>query len=189
MLSRNYTIKNKEIVEKIPRKTLTIESENVMTGYITISLDQATNKSGYSIFVDGKLQQYGFFQTQSKDSTYRLHEVSLFLIYLINTFKPNKVIIEDVQIQRLNIKSGITLSKLLGILENTLIINKIPYEVVLAKTWKSSCNIKGRKREQQKENTRNFIKEKFEVIVPEDVADAIAINYHNVRKEKINAST
>jgi len=44
--------------------------------------------------------------------------------------------------------------------------------------WKSTCGIKGRKREEQKKNAQLFVKKKFDIDVDEDIADAICQGWH-----------
>lgn len=146
---------------------------------ITLAIDQATNKSGYSIFKNGELEVYGTIQTTiSNNLIKRIDELIIILRVLIFNYEPDYVAIEDVQLQR-NTKGLISLSKLLGSLELELSRLSIPYEVINSNTWKSTCNIKGRKRIEQEENVKKFIFETYNIpdIAP-DSADAIAINYH-----------
>jgi hypothetical protein len=44
--------------------------------------------------------------------------------------------------------------------------------------WRSTCEIKGRKREEQKKNAQLFVKNKFNIDVDEDIADAICQCWH-----------
>jgi Holliday junction resolvasome RuvABC endonuclease subunit len=55
---------------------------------------------------------------------------------------------------------------------------KIPYDVVPPTRWKSLCKIPGKKRAEQKENTIQFVKDKFNLDdITEDAADAIAMGW------------
>lgn len=144
--------------------------------YITLSFDQSTSITGYSIFINGKLYNYGIIKANG-DVNIRILQMVEVLNMLIEIYKPDKIVLEDVQAQ-MNARTLITLSKLLGILEYVIIQQKIDYEIVMPKVWKKTCGIKGRKRAEQKQNTKKFIEDKFGIIVTEDIADAISINYH-----------
>lgn len=146
---------------------------------ITLAIDQATNKSGYSVFKNGELEVYGTIQTSSSnDLIKRIDELIIILRILIFNYEPDYVAIEDVQLQR-NTRGLISLSKLLGSLELELTRLRVPYDVISSSTWKSTCKIKGRKRAEQEENTKKFVIDTYKMkdIAP-DSADAIAINHH-----------
>ena len=61
------------------------------------------------------------------------------------------------------------------------------YEIVSATKWRSYCEIKGRKRQEQKENTKQFVKEKFNLDVSEDEADAVAMGWYAVNNVHIES--
>ena len=168
-------------MERIDFKGKNIPEIKVKKGFVTLSLDQSTTKSGYSIFVDGKLVTYGLI-TASGDSEKRIFKTIEIFKYLIEKTEPNVVVLENVQYQS-NPKVLILLSKLLGILQFISLDKDIDTYVVMPKVWKSTCGIKGRKRKEQKENTVKFIKKEYNIEVPEDIADAISLNYHLNRKE------
>ena len=68
---------------------------------ITLAIDQATNKSGYSIFKNGELEVYGTIQTTaSNDLIKRIDELIIILRVLIFNYEPDYIAIEDVQLQR-----------------------------------------------------------------------------------------
>lgn len=144
--------------------------------FISLSIDQASTKSGYSIMVNGKLEVYGLIKAKG-NSIDRLFMMTEVVEYLIDKYHPNFIGLENVQYQS-NPQTLILLSKLLGMLENLCHSKKIEYIVIAPKTWKSICGIKGRKRKEQKENTINFVKENYQIEVIEDIADAISINHY-----------
>ena len=152
------------------------------TDFVTLSLDQSTSVTGYSIFVNGDLLYYGQFKPSPKKEIFeKINDTANMIQSLIDIFNPNFIVAEDVQLQ-VNAKVLILLSKLLGIIEYLAHRNNIKFFIVHPKTWKSVCGIKGRKRKEQKENTKIFIKETFGIDVPEDIADAISINYFLTKK-------
>lgn len=161
---------------------------NKIDGIVTVAIDQSSSISGYSIFSNGELVQYGLFKTSKKESPeFRIIEVSDFLSSLICRLKPSHVALEDVQYQS-NPRTLILLSKLLGILQYTCIKSSIEHTIIKPGTWKKTCGVKGRARKEQKNNNREFIKNTFNINVSEDESDAISINYHLNRKELKNGT-
>lgn len=147
----------------------------------TLSLDQSTNITGWSIFKDGKLKGCGYYLAQGKHSIEKINDTENFLIDMIKTHNPDMIIIEDIQYQN-NIHTFKVLAELLGVLENSLYKNEIAYIIIPSTQWKSLCGIKGRKRDEQKQNAIKFVREKFNIDVSSDVADAICLNYYAWQK-------
>jgi Holliday junction resolvasome RuvABC endonuclease subunit len=98
------------------------------------------------------------------------------IIDLINKIKPDVLILEDVQFQR-NQKTFQELANMQGVIMAYLFKIDIPFQVVYPTIWKSYCKIKGKKREEQKANTKIFVKVKFGIDVGEDEADAIGLGW------------
>lgn len=144
--------------------------------FISLSIDQASTKSGYSVMINGELEVYGLIKATG-NSMDRLFMMTEILEYLIDKYHPDFIGLENVQYQS-NPQTLILLSKLLGMLENLCYSKNIEYNVIAPKTWKSVCGIKGKKRKEQKENTVNFVKEHYQIEVIEDIADAISINHY-----------
>ena len=128
-----------------------------------------------------------------EDSSERIHIMKLFLKELIDKFSPDIIILENTQLQYsfnpatksqkvISPEVFKFLSKLLGVFEEYCFENQICFTTIFATEWKSTCKIKGRKREEQKENAIRFVKEKFEKDVSSDVADAICIGWWGVKK-------
>ena len=100
---------------------------------------------------------------------------------LITKIKPDAVVIEDIQQQNQNVNTYKKLAMLMGTLLCLFQEIKIPYDVVPPTRWKSFCKIKGKKRQEQKDNTVLFVKSKFNMEnVEEDEADSIALGFFAV---------
>ena len=168
-------------MQRIDFKKKDLHDIETKKGFTTLAIDQSTTKSGYSIFVDGKLDTYGLIVANG-DSEKRVFRTVEVFKHLIQETQPDAIALENVQYQS-NPKVLILLSKLLGILEFIALDNEIETYIVMPKVWKSTCKIKGRKRKEQKENTVNFIKKEYGIDVSEDIADSISINYHLNKKE------
>ena len=141
-----------------------------------LTLDQSTKVTGFSVFKESKLDQYGLLTVNKneKNAIERMKLMSGEIRQLINTIKPDYIVFENVQFQR-NYKTYQQLSQLQGVLMALLFEIDIGFTIIEPSAWKSSCEIKGKKRAEQKENTQIFVKNKFGIDVSEDEADAIGI--------------
>lgn len=141
-----------------------------------LCLDQATKISGYSVFEDGNLVDYGVVKIKKKenDGIERIRLMNEEIIKLIKKVNPNFIVFEDVQFQR-NYGTFKQLSQLQGVIMAYLFKLNIGFQIIEPSAWKSFCSIKGRKRAEQKKNTQIFVKDKYGKEVSEDEADAIGI--------------
>ena len=57
--------------------------------------------------------------------------------------------------------------------------NKISYIPIPIDTWRKNVGIKSRKREEQKQEAINLVKEKYNIEANEDIAEAILISEFN----------
>ena len=82
-----------------------------------IALDQSSSKTGYSMMYKGELISYGLIEPNRKDKIGdRIKRVIEVFNFMLDTYKPKKVALEDVFFIN-NANTIINLSKLLGILE------------------------------------------------------------------------
>lgn len=151
-----------------------------------LCLDQATKISGYSLWEDKKIIKYGILETNPKEKNpiERMKEMSEKLISLIDSISPSFIVFENVQFQQ-NYGTFQQLSQLQGVLMAHLFKTDIGFQIIEPSAWKSSCGIKGRKREEQKKNTQIFVKNRYGVEVSEDEADAIGIGTWAINNIKI----
>lgn len=96
------------------------------------------------------------------------------IVELINTTQLDFIVLEDVQFQN-NYATFQQLSQLQGVIISILFERNIGFQFVQPTKWKSYCNIKGKKRIEQKANTIQMVKSKYNLDVSEDEADAIGI--------------
>ena len=127
---------------------------------------------------NGKIIAYGAEDfNKVKPFTKKISEIKSFVWNIIQENKPLIVGLEDTQLQS-NVEVFQKLTKLLGVLENQLFENNIEFYTVEPSAWRKTCNIKGKKREEQKENAIKFVKENFGLDVDSDCADAICLTWH-----------
>lgn len=186
--------------------TLNLDFNQKQKYNLVIALDQATQKTGMSIWDKDNKELLGYTlitYTKGKaiDRIKYLKDEILDYINNLKQYAVNiEVVIEDIQYQddkeeenKLtfgNIKSNITSEKInnvktfkvLAWLQGVLLVSfkelDIPVTTIFSSTWKSYCKIRGACREVQKQNSINFAKEKFNINnLSSDEADAICLGW------------
>ena len=120
-----------------------------------LALDQASRTSGYAIFVDDELITYGTFTYEDEDIGVRLHKIREKVKGLIDLHSIDYVVLEDIQLQGNvvnNVQTFKTLAEVFGVIYELVTELEIKHEAVLSSSWKSTLNIKGRTRPDQKKN-------------------------------------
>lgn len=159
---------------------------------IILSLDLSTKSSGWAIFEEKKLLEKGCISETGKTALDRIPKILKSLKNILDEYNPDKVIIEDVLPEDVNHNQNVfkSLTYLQGFVVVELNERKIPYEFVTASHWRKNCGIRtgrGIKRDTLKTADVNFVKEKYNITVNDDIADAICIGYSyiNPKEEKI----
>lgn len=156
-----------------------------------LALDQASKTTGYAIFENSKLIDYGSFTVQDKVIPKRLVKIRNRVNELIDKHNIDKVILEDIQMQETvngrkassvdeinNVQTFKILAEVLGVIVELLEEKSIPYDIVLSNKWKSFLQIKGTIRDEQKRNAKLYVKETFNIDVIQDTCDAICIGMY-----------
>ena len=141
-----------------------------------LALDQATYKTGWSIYDGKSLTKFGVFETTLQDEIARDNALKNWLISMINNWKPDFIAIEDLHYN--NIMGIIvfkTLARLQGILMETCFENNITYYVISPNTWRHYCKVKGKSRSDQKRSMQLLVKQWYDISITNDEADAIGI--------------
>lgn len=153
-----------------------------------LAMDQASNKSGFSVYniedlYNPILLKHGVFDIEDiKEDKYgesyfdeKIKNVKMFLIKLIKEYNIEFVILEDVQ-KQINIKTFKYLAGLLFVLRDYLYENNISYTVKSPSEWRKYIpQIKGRKREEVKASAIKYVTDKYGFIPQEDEAESICI--------------
>lgn len=144
--------------------------------YRILALDQATHISGYAVFNNKNLIEYGAFEATGENDIERSVQVKQWLIALIDQFEIDFVGLEGIQYQTTaGVTTFETLARLQGILAATCYEEKIPYKIVPTNTWRLHCGVQGRSRPDRKRSMQRLVKEWFGFTPTEDEADAIGI--------------
>ena len=144
--------------------------------YRILALDQATHISGYAVFSNKNLIDYGVFEATSEDQIERCVQVKQWMISLIDQYEIDFVGIEGIQYQKeMGVTTFETLARLQGVLAATCVEEKIKYKIVSTNTWRNHCGVQGKSRPDRKRSMQRLIDEWFQLKVEEDEADAIGI--------------
>lgn len=151
-----------------------------------LALDQSTRVTGWSIFEEGKPIKYGKIDLKEDDLGKRLVELRKQVIELIKEENIDEVAFEDIQLQKTvdgresvnNVQTFKALSEVYGVVLELVVEMDIKYHIVSSSSWKSTCNIKGKQRTEQKKNAQLYIQEKYGINVIQDICDSICIGEH-----------
>lgn len=152
-----------------------------------LALDQASRTSGFAIFIDGELRDCGTFTFTNYDIGERLFKIREKVAELIADYDIDYVAFEDIQLQKdkiNNVKTFKVLAEVFGVIYELVTELEIDHEAVFSNTWKSTCKIKGRTREEQKKNAQQFVIDTYGFKASQDASDAICIGTHILKNGK-----
>ena len=157
-----------------------------------LALDAATKDTGWAIFDDKVLVDFGVFRVGSDDTIARIAMVRQWLLGVIEAWKPDKIALEDIQLQSYynpntrkdtqNVTLFKTLAQLQGAILITLHEKKVECIVVHVSTWRSYCGITAKKRDDQKRSAQIKVNQWYGINVNNDVAEAICMGKYLVEK-------
>lgn len=154
-------------------------------GYRIIAFDQATEKFGISIFENNKLIFYSLMSF-SGPLILRLTKIRKFVKdTIIKNWEPDLVIMEDIQYQQNGILTFKVLSMLLGILQELFYEEGIEFECVSPNVWRKYSGTNGKNRKEEKLLSIAKVKEKFNITVQDDIAEAILIGSYGAKTHPI----
>ena len=143
-----------------------------------LALDQASRVSGWSVFIDEELKDWGHLTTNQEEVGDRLVAIRNFIINKVQEWNIDTIAFEDIQLQTSvgnNVKTFKVLANVYGVvLETAVELNK-KVMIIPSSTWKSKLAIKGRNRPEQKKNAQLFVANTYNVKSTQDESDAICI--------------
>lgn len=147
-----------------------------------LALDQATRTSGWALFEDSQLIDFGKFTFDDADILKRIHKVCAQILILIITHKPDKVIFEDIAMQGQinNVQTFKALAQLQGAIVEICYQQKMPFEIWSPNQWRAECHfLKGNDKDRtaQKKIAQQWVLNQFGKKCTQDEADAICIGY------------
>lgn len=153
-------------------------------GFKYIAFDQSTKKTGWSIFIDGKLENYGIIDfSKEKDSEKRINLMGKEILRLLSKEKPNMISCEHPQGEGRNVLVVSKLSEIIGIIRAYSLSKDIDFIEIMPSEWRRYCEMSQgkKKRDELKQMSIDFVKEIFNKDVSEDTADAICQGYGYIK--------
>jgi len=151
-----------------------------------LALDQASVITGYAIFEEDRLVDYGKITLDDEEIGPRLVVLRNTIKNMIDKNNITTVAFEDIQMQASvgnNVKTFKVLANVYGIILELCEELNIKYKIISSNTWKSTLKIKGKNRTEQKKAAQNFVQERYNIKCTQDEADAICIGTHMVIAE------
>ena len=152
-----------------------------------ISIDSSTSCSGYAIFENGILQDYGCIDmTSIKDIYERTNNMILAIYDLINNITPDIVVVEQTTVTR-NALTSRWLTLLVGSVMGKCVNEGIFFYDFRPSEWRKLVDPdkKPRKREELKQWSKDTAKILFDIDnINDDVSDAILIGQAYINKWK-----
>lgn len=147
-----------------------------------LTIDQAANASGWSIWNDNKLVEYGVVYPHPKSlrGGKRLSSLRIQFGELIERFQPTLVVIEDPVGDEggatSNWKTMQTLCQVQGMLLELIASKGREVEIMSPSTWQNLCGIHRRERNARKTGAVKYVLDTFGLTgVEQDAIDAICI--------------
>ena len=165
--------------------------------YRILALDAATKVTGYAIYDNNDLVNYGVYKAdESLEATDRINEIKHWLEAALENWKPDFVGIENIQLQTFGVNGKFQvemyriLANLQGVLVDTLFENQIQHELVYSSEWRKYCGVgDGKGRENKKRQAQEKVESWYHQKCTQDEADAICLGkylcYKNNNKKII----
>ena len=154
-----------------------------------LALDQSSRITGWAVFKEGQLSDYGKFNYESYPIEERLFKIRCKVQELIEQYEITEVILEDIQMQNNvvnNVQTFKVLAEVFGVISELCVELKIPQSAVLASSWKHTLGIKGKDRAAQKRNAQQWVIDTYSVKPTQDECDAICIGAHRIKNGQID---
>lgn len=155
-----------------------------------IAFDQATENFGLSIFDNGELvfcQLYRF----SGDVMSRIVKIRKFLQdIVIKEWKPDRIMMEDIQFQAGQYGQGVLTFKILamlfGVIQELMKESNVLYEAVSPNVWRKYAGTCGKTRQEEKTLSKALVKKIYGIDVTDDVAESILIGRYAVKTDHVS---
>ena len=147
---------------------------------VVVSFDQSTRVSGYAVFENGEYVHSGIVDmSKSKlDTEERSFEMAKALWKIIKQYKPDHLILEDVQ-QQSGPKTVIILARLSGMIIGYAEAHKVKTHILLPAHWRKILGYSQGskvKRAELKQQSIDYVEHVHHINAPEDECEAIALN-------------
>ena len=147
---------------------------------LIMSMDQSTRKSGWSVFEDGKYVCSGVVDKSKSDldTDARSFEMAKDLWKVIKKYKPQELVIENVQKQS-SVSTVITLARLQGMIIGYAEAHGVKTHILLPSQWRKALSYSQGpkvKRAELKKQSIDYVKKNYKLNLCEDEAESVCIN-------------
>ena len=148
-----------------------------------LAIDASTKSTGIAIFENTNLIYYGNIISNKGYFIDRIKQMRQKILSIYKEYQPDNVVMEDILPQ--DVKHNQTVFKTLIYLQASIVIslyleNKQNVQLCTASHWRKLCNIKtgrGIVRQTLKKASIDFVKQKYNINVNDDISDAICLGY------------
>lgn len=159
-----------------------------MKKQVLLTIDASTKSSGWAIFENTQLTNYGVITATSSNLYNRIDKMTTEIDKLVEQYQPNNIVIEEVLPADVRNNNNVfkALIYLQGFICHTLDKYKIIPAFIVASHWRRLCGIKtgsSIKRESLKPKDIAFVKKEYGIDVNDDIADAICIGYATLHEQ------
>ena len=142
------------------------------------SIDFSSKKTGIAYFINGKYKCHCLIDcSEHKDMEIRFYNMCLSIWEVLEIIKPDIVYIEETVVLR-NAQTQRFLTRMQGVIYAWCMNNGCEFNTIRPTQWRAAIGIsQGRnvKREELKTQAIQYVKEKYNLDVNDDEADAICI--------------
>lgn len=155
-----------------------------------VSIDSSTKKTGISLFINGKFNSSKLIDlSKSKETTdTRINLMGKSILFTLGQWDPDIVYIEEPKGHGANLELVRKLAEVLGIVRGWCIDCSREYTEVKPSEWRSYLGFKqgATKRDELKRESIEYVRDKYNILVNDDVADSICIGDAMIAKYKEN---
>ena len=140
-------------------------------------IDASSKKTGICLLINGKLSDYKLLDYSSHtDREDRMKSMCTALLKQLNEYNPDIVYIED-SWNAANVEVTKLLTRIMGVTYAWCLSKKREWHSILPSQWRKHCGIlqSKKKRQELKQASIDYVKEKYDIDVNDDVADSIAL--------------
>lgn len=151
-----------------------------------IAFDESTKSTGYAIFKNSELIDYGVIEQNSKNVLERVNNIINEINILIEKYKPNDIALENIQIT-LSAPTAKSLMGLQFLIELLCFQKNIKCTTIRPTHWRKVLGLSNSSklnRKEKKEATITYVKEKYKINEDiDDICDAICIGECYIKEE------
>lgn len=166
---------------------------------VTLGLDMSSKKSGYSLFYNTQLIEYGLWENDSDNWRDRIIYMANQLNDFIKKHNIDNIYIEDVPLSTANPQTLKILSALQGCILSVCATNSINVNFISVSAWRSALGLfngtrKGTEREEMKKSSVDYANKTFNLNLiwksksskfnQDDIADSINVAWSQIKPKE-----